>query len=36
VVSVNSIRTHIQNIYRKLDVNNRVAASELARQLRLV
>ncbi len=36
VVSVNTIRTHVQSIYRKLDVSNRVAAGEVARHLRLV
>ena len=33
VVSVNTIRTHVQSIYRKLNVNNRVEASTVARQL---
>jgi LuxR family maltose regulon positive regulatory protein len=36
IVSVNTIRSQIQSIYRKLDVNNRVTASEMARQLKLV
>ncbi len=36
VVSVNTIRTQVQSIYRKLNVNNRVEASALARQLELV
>lgn len=36
VVSVNTVRTQIQSIYRKLNVNNRVAASELARELHLI
>ena len=36
VVSVNTIRTQVQSIYRKLDVNNRVAASEVARHLQLL
>jgi LuxR family maltose regulon positive regulatory protein len=36
VVSVNTIRTQLQSIYRKLGVNNRVAASEAARSLRLL
>ncbi|GHO46263.1 LuxR C-terminal-related transcriptional regulator [Ktedonospora formicarum] len=31
VVSVNTVRTQVQSIYRKLDVNNRVSASEAAR-----
>lgn len=34
VVSVNTIRTQVQSIYRKLNVNNRVEASEVARKLR--
>lgn len=36
VVSVNTIRTQVQSIYRKLDVNNRVQASAMARQLELL
>jgi len=36
IVSVNTIRTQVQSIYRKLNVNNRVAASEVARHLRLL
>jgi len=36
VVSVNTVRTHIQNIYRKLDAHNRAAAVEIARQLHLI
>ncbi|HZS76457.1 MAG TPA: LuxR C-terminal-related transcriptional regulator [Ktedonobacteraceae bacterium] len=36
VVSVNTIRTQVQSIYRKLNVNNRVEASEAARKLGLV
>jgi len=36
IVSVNTIRTQVQSIYRKLNVNNRVAASEMARHLRLL
>ncbi|MFL5805527.1 MAG: LuxR C-terminal-related transcriptional regulator [Roseiflexaceae bacterium] len=35
IVSVNTIRTHVQSIYRKLDVNNRAAAGAAARRLRL-
>jgi DNA-binding NarL/FixJ family response regulator len=34
VVSVNTIRTQVQSIYHKLNVNNRVEASEVARKLR--
>ena len=36
IVSVNTVRTQIQSIYRKLNVNNRVAASSLASQLELL
>ncbi len=36
VVSVNTVRTHTQNIYRKLDTHNRAAAVEVARQLHLI
>ncbi|QBD80370.1 hypothetical protein EPA93_32120 [Ktedonosporobacter rubrisoli] len=36
VVSVNTVRTQVQSIYRKLNVNNRVAASEVARHLQLL
>jgi LuxR family maltose regulon positive regulatory protein len=36
VVSVTTVRTQVQSIYRKLGVSNRVAASELARRLRLL
>lgn len=36
VVSVTTVRTQVQSIYRKLGVNNRVAASAMARHLRLL
>jgi LuxR family maltose regulon positive regulatory protein len=36
IVSVNTVRTQIQSIYRKLQVNNRVEASEMARTLRIL
>jgi LuxR family maltose regulon positive regulatory protein len=36
VVSVNTVRTQVQIIYRKLDVNNRRAAGEAARHLQLL
>lgn len=36
VVSVNTVRTQIQSIYRKLNVNNRVEASSIARKLELI
>jgi len=35
-VSVNTINTHIRNIYSKLDATNRAEAVERARQLRLL
>lgn len=35
VVSVNTVKAHIKNLYRKLGVNNRVAATLAARQKRL-
>ncbi len=33
VVSVNTVRTQVQSVYRKLNVNNRVEASAMAHQL---
>jgi LuxR family maltose regulon positive regulatory protein len=36
VVSINTIRTQVQSIYRKLGVTNRVRACEMARQLHLL
>ena len=36
VVSTNTIKTQLQSIYRKLNVNNREQASEVARGLKLV
>lgn len=36
VVSINTVRTHVQNIYRKLDAHNRAAAIEIGRQLHLI
>lgn len=36
IVSINTIRTQVQSIYRKLGVNNRVGACEMARQLDLL
>lgn len=35
VVSVNTIKDHVKNLYRKLQVNNRLEASEAARRLKL-
>lgn len=36
VVSVNTVRTHVQSIYSKLGVHTRGAASDVARELRLI
>ncbi|GHO45897.1 LuxR C-terminal-related transcriptional regulator [Ktedonospora formicarum] len=36
VVSVNTVRTQLQSIYRKLNVSNRVEASTIANQLELL
>ena len=36
VVSVNTIKTQLQSIYRKLDVSNRAEAVEMARELNLL
>jgi LuxR family maltose regulon positive regulatory protein len=36
VVSVNTVRTQVQSIYNKLGVHTRSAASEIARELRLI
>jgi LuxR family maltose regulon positive regulatory protein len=36
LVSINTVRTHIQHIYRKLDAHNRAEAIEIARQLHLI
>ena len=36
VVSVNTVRTQVQSIYRKLNVSNRVEASAIATQLDLL
>ncbi len=36
IASINTIRTQVQSIYRKLGVNNRVEACEMARQLHLL
>jgi LuxR family maltose regulon positive regulatory protein len=36
VVSLNTVKTHVKNIFAKLDVHSREEASDLARQLNLV
>jgi LuxR family maltose regulon positive regulatory protein len=36
VISVNTVRTHVQSLYRKLGVHNRVQASEAARRFSLL
>jgi LuxR family maltose regulon positive regulatory protein len=36
VVSTNTIKTHVKSIYRKLTVNSREEAREVARELKLV
>jgi LuxR family maltose regulon positive regulatory protein len=35
VVSVNTIKDHVKNLYRKLQVSNRLEASEAGRRLKL-
>lgn len=36
VISLNTVKTHVQNLYLKLNVHNRVEASEVARRLSLL
>jgi LuxR family transcriptional regulator, maltose regulon positive regulatory protein len=36
VVSINTIKTHVKSIYRKLNINSRQEAREVARELKLV
>ena len=36
VVSPNTIKTQVQSIYRKLNVNSRDEAADMARQLKLI
>jgi LuxR family maltose regulon positive regulatory protein len=35
VVSVNTVRTQVQSIYRKLNVGNRVEASVVAKEMEM-
>jgi LuxR family maltose regulon positive regulatory protein len=36
VISVNTVKDHVKNLYRKLGVTNRVQAGELARRVNLI
>jgi LuxR family maltose regulon positive regulatory protein len=36
VVSINTVKAHLKSIYRKLDVESRLAASQAASQLGLI
>lgn len=36
VISLNTVKTHVQSLYHKLNVHNRVEASEVARRLSLL
>jgi len=36
IVSINTVKGHVKNLYRKLDVANRIEASEVARRLKLI
>ena len=36
IVSTNTVKTHVKSIYRKLNVNSRNEAREVARELKLV
>jgi LuxR family maltose regulon positive regulatory protein len=36
IISMNTVKGHMKNLYRKLDVNNRIEASEVARRFKLI
>ncbi|HEU5384093.1 MAG TPA: LuxR C-terminal-related transcriptional regulator [Ktedonobacteraceae bacterium] len=36
IISINTVKGHVKNLYRKLDVNNRVEAGAAARHLKLI
>ena len=36
VISINTVKTHVKSIYRKLNVSSRQEASEVAHALKLV
>ncbi|HLZ64571.1 MAG TPA: LuxR C-terminal-related transcriptional regulator [Ktedonosporobacter sp.] len=36
IISINTVKGHVKNLYRKLDVTNRMEANEVARRLKLI